>query len=224
MIPWELLDRAPVPDDCEELLLYRRGEEYSIRVNRTELMNSRSHGSEEALGELACGRLAACPDPRILIGGLGMGFTTAAALNSLGSSGEVIVAELVPGVVEWNQGILGHLANHPLRDDRVTVRAVDVAHIMKEEPGAFDAILLDVDNGPQGLSSNINKRLYTREGLKMAFSALRPDGVLGIWSASPDREFSHRLSRSGFAVEEVNVRARNHSGGHHTIWLAIRNS
>ncbi|MFZ2958483.1 MAG: hypothetical protein WA705_16470 [Candidatus Ozemobacteraceae bacterium] len=222
MIPWELLDHVPVPDDGDELLLYRRGEEYSIRVNQTELMNSRSHGSEEALGELACGRLTECPSPRILIGGLGMGFTTTATLKNIGPSGVVIVAELVHGVVTWNQELLGHLAEYPLRDERVSVRVADVAHVMEEERGGFDAILLDVDNGPRGLSYKTNHRLYTRDGLKTTFAALRPAGVLAVWSATSDPEFSHRLRRSGFAVEEVRVRARGRSGGHHTIWLATR--
>ena len=222
MIPWELLGRASVPDSDDELLLYRHDEEYSIRIGTAELMNSRSHGSEEALGELGCNHLEGRSSPRVLIGGLGMGFSVAGALKRLDPSGTVLVAELVPEVITWNRDVLGHLAGHPLRDDRVCVRDVDVALIMKEEKGAFDAILLDVDNGPQALSNRSNQRLYSAEGLKTAFSALRPEGVLAVWSASPDKAFAHRLVRAGFAVEEVAVRGRRGGGGHHLIWLATR--
>ena len=222
MIPWELLDRAPVPDQDGEVVLYRHDKEYSIRTNQTELMNSRSHGSEEALGELGCGHLTASPTPRVLIGGLGMGFTVAAALRTLGPSGAVIVAELVPAVVAWNRDIFGHLAGHPLRDSRVTVREADVHRVMEEERGGFDAIMLDVDNGPNALCNKGNQRLYSREGLKTAFSALRKDGVFAIWTAGPDLEFGNRLKRAGFTVEEVNVRGRGRSGGHHMVWLAFR--
>ena len=225
MIPWELLGRAQVPGNSGELRLYRRGREFSIRVNGCELMNSRAHGSEDALAELACARVADRPRPRVLIGGLGMGYTLAAALRQLGAGARVVVAELVPEVVVWNQGNLADLAGHPLRDTRVTVREVDVARILQAEHQAYDAILLDVDNGPDGLSLQSNNWLYSLAGLDAAFAALKPEGVLAVWSASPDRSFTRRLRQAGFAVDEVPVRARGQrGGGRHTIWIAVRGS
>jgi spermidine synthase len=223
MIPWEFLDSAPVPGSGEVLRLYQRGEEFSIRVESRELMNSRVHGSEDALAELACARIADRPRPRILIGGLGMGYTLAAALHRLAAEAAVIVAELVPAVVAWNRGPLAHLAGHPLQDNRVTVREVDVARILEEGPQRYDAILLDVDNGPESLTVKSNDWLYTRAALEAACAALRPTGVLAIWSAVPDRVFAQRLRRVGFKVDEVPVRARGPSGGRrHTIWIAER--
>jgi spermidine synthase len=224
MIPWKLLDSAQVPGGGPGLRLYQRGEELSIRiVGRGELMNSRVHGSEEALADLTCARLAGRVHPRVLIGGLGMGFTLAAALRHLASDAEVVVAELVPAVVEWNRGPLAGVAGHPLEDRRVTVRVGDVAQILKAEARAYDAILLDVDNGPEGLTRRDNDWLYSLSGLSAAFAALRPGGVLAVWSAGPDRDFSERLRRVGFEPEEVRVRARaNRKGGRHIIWLAGR--
>ena len=223
MVPWEFLDRAPVPGSQTELRLYRRGEEFSIRLDRSELMNSRMHGSEEALAELACAKVADRARPQILIGGLGMGYTTAAALRQLRADGHVVVAELAPAVVKWNRGSLADLAGRPLEDARVTVREVDVAQILKTEHGTYDAILLDVDNGPEGLTRQGNDWLYSRAGLKAAFTALRPAGVLAVWSATPNRAFAQRLREVGFEVEEVHVRARDsRKGARHTIWLAMR--
>jgi spermidine synthase len=223
MIPWQLLDSAPVPGEKEPLRLYRRGQEFSIRVEGSELMNSRIHGSEEALAELACARIASLPCPRVLIGGLGMGYTLAAALNRLGTASHVVVAELVPAVVAWNRGTLAALAGHPLDDDRVTVREGDVAQILREEQQAHDAILLDVDNGPRGLTRKGNDWLYTRAGLDVVFAALRPAGVFALWSAGPDRVFTELLRKAGFEVVEKQVRARGPRGGAwHTIWIAGR--
>jgi spermidine synthase len=223
MIPWQLLDSAQVPGEDEVLCLYRRGGEFSIRVDGSELMGSRLHGSEEALAELACARLASRPCPQVLIGGLGMGFTLAAALNRLGTEGRVVVAELVPTVVAWNRGPLAALAGRPLEDDRVTVREVDVAQILRTERRQFDAILLDVDNGPRGLTRKGNDWLYTRAGLAAAFAALRPAGILALWSANPNRAFAQLLRKAGFAVDEEHVRARgSRGGGYHTIWIAGR--
>jgi spermidine synthase len=224
MIPWKLLDSARVPGGGPELRLYQRGEELSIRiVGRGELMNSRVHGSEDALAELTCARLAGRAHSRVLIGGLGMGFTLAAALRQLGPDAEVVVAELVPAVVEWNRGPLAGAAGHPLEDRRVTVRVADVAQILSKEAQAYDAILLDVDNGPEGLTRRDNDWLYSVNGLGAAFAALRPGGVLAVWSAGPDRDFSERLRRVGFEAEEVRVRARaNRKGARHIIWLAAR--
>jgi spermidine synthase len=225
MVPWEFLDSAPVPGSKGELRLCKRGEEYSIRLDRYELMNSRMHGSEDALAELACAKIADRAHPQILIGGLGMGYTTAAALQRLGANGRLVVAELVPAVVKWNRGPLADLAGRPLEDDRVTVREVDVARILKVERGTYDAILLDVDNGPEGLTRKGNDWLYSRTGLAAAFSALRRAGVLAVWSAYADRAFAQRLRETGFEVNEVPVRSRGlGKGARHTIWLAGRGS
>jgi spermidine synthase len=223
MIPWELLGCAQVPGSGEELRLYRRGKEFSIRVNGCELMNSRAHGSEDALAELACAKIVDRHCPRILIGGLGMGYTAAEALRRLGTGSQVVIAELVPGVVEWNRGPLADLANHPLRDPRVAVREVDVAGILRAEHRVYDAILLDVDNGPAGLTRKGNDWLYSQAGLDAAHAALTSAGVLAVWSAGPDSAFTKRLSRAGFEVDEVRVRRRGpRGGGRHTIWLGLR--
>jgi spermidine synthase len=223
MIPWEFLESAPVPGNGGELCLYRRGEEFSIRVGNRELMNSRAHASEEVLADLACTRVTGRPRPRILIGGLGMGFTLAAALRRLGPDGRVVVAELVPAVVAWNRGPLALLAGCPLLDARVTVREVDIALILRVERQAFDAILLDVDNGPEGLARKENDWLYARPGLEAAHAALRPAGVLGVWSSGPHPVFVQRLRRAGFTVDEVRAPAHDsRKGRRHTIWLAGR--
>jgi len=223
MRPWKLLHTTTVPDDDTELRLYQRGEEFSIKAGYNELMNSRVHGSEDALAELACQRLAERARPRILIGGLGMGFTLAAALAQLGTDAEVLVAELVPTVVEWNRGLLSELAGHPLEDPRVAVFEGDVGEVIRAAREQYDAILLDVDNGPEGLTRKANDGLYSPAGLRAALAALRPQGILGVWSISPDPGFSKRLRRSGFAVDEIRARARGrHGGGRHMIWLATK--
>lgn len=223
MIPWELLAKTQVPEESSELRLYRRGKEFSIRVNGSELMNSSAHGSEDALAELVCSKIADRSRPRLLIGGLGMGYTLAAALRRVGPNARVVVAELVPELVVWNRGPLAVLAGHPLEDARVKIREVDVAQVLQAEQRTYDAILLDVDNGPEGLTRQGNDWLYDRPGLDAAFAALRPMGVLAVWSAGPDRSFSRRLRQAGFKVDEVRVRARGSSGGgRHTIWIAVR--
>jgi spermidine synthase len=223
MTPWVLLDSAQVPGNGGELRLYQRGEEFSIRiVGHGELMNSRVHGSEDALAELTCVRLADTTNPRVLIGGLGMGFTLAMALRQLGSQAQVVVAELVPAVVAWNKGPLGALADHPLEDPRVSVREGDVARALTAENEAYDAILLDVDNGPEGLTRRDNDWLYSMEGQSAAHDALRPQGVLAVWSAGPAPEFLQRLRKVGFLVDEVRVRAHGAKGSRHVIWFARR--
>ena len=225
MIPWVFLESAQVPGNGGELGLYRRGAEFSIRVGNRELMNSRVHGSEEALAELACERIADRARPRILIGGLGMGYTLAAALRRLGPEARVEVAELVSAVVAWNRGPLADLAGRPLWDARVAVREADVAAILRATPEAYDAILLDVDNGPEGLARRENDWLYARPGLEASRAALAPGGVLAVWSAAPNPVFAQRLRRVGFAVDEVQVPARSsRKGKRHTIWLAGRPS
>jgi spermidine synthase len=225
VIPWEFLGSAQVPGNGGKLSLYKRGGEFSIRVDSCELMNSRVHGSEDALAELACARLTDRPDPRVLIGGLGMGYTLAAALRLLGSGALVVIAELVPEVLKWNQGPLAGLAGHPLQDKRVNIRIVDVGQIIQTEHQAYDAILLDVDNGPEGLARKGNDWLYSRLGLNAAFAALKPAGVLAVWSAVPNKDFARRLRQTGFKVDEHLVRARrSRGGGQHTIWIAERAS
>lgn len=223
MKPWQLIDSAAVPGQKGTLELFQRDREFSLRVDGCELMNSRQHGSEDALAEMACEALAGRKGVRLLIGGLGMGYTAAAALRHLAPDDRVVVAELVPAVIDWNRGPLGHLAGHPLQDERVTVQEGDVARLLRESREAYDAILLDVDNGPQGLTRKGNIWLYQREGLQAARRALRPGGVLLVWSAGPDAAFSQRLKGVGFAVNERRVRARGGAGGsRHTIWVAAK--
>jgi spermidine synthase len=223
MTPWKLLDSAPVPGNGGELRLYQRGDEFSIKLSgRGELMSSRVHGSEDALAEQTCARLTESIAPRLLIGGLGMGFTLAAALRHIGVQGRVEVAELVPAVVEWNRGLLGEAAGYPLRDPRVTVHAGDVARVLRAGQSVYDAILLDVDNGPEGLTRKENDWLYGMDGLNASSASLRPGGVLAVWSAGPDQDFLQRLRKVGFEVDEVRVRTRGSKGARHVIWFARR--
>ena len=223
MIPRILLDTAPIPGTDKELRLYKHARDYSIDISgEGELMSSRVHGSEEALAGLTCKRIVNRVRPRILIGGLGMGFTLAAALKNLGADAELVVAELVPKVIEWNRGPLGEEAGNPLQDKRVTVREGDVAKILKTERQAFDAILLDVDNGPNGLTHHDNDWLYSVTGLNASYLALKPKGILSVWSAGPDVRFAKRLRQTGFKVEEILVHAHGNKGGKCLIWLAER--
>lgn len=214
---------ATIPGQGTQLRLLQRNDEFSIKIAGTtgELMNSRLHGSEDALATLACERIAHLPKPHVLIGGLGMGFTLAAALASLGDLATVTVAELVPEVEQWNRGPLGAAAGHPLADPRARVHIGDVAELLKAGDRSYDAILLDVDNGPEGLTRKENNWLYTPAGIAAAQRALTSEGVLAYWSAGPEPAFTERLRRAGFAVEAVVVRAlRPGKGARHTIWLA----
>jgi spermidine synthase len=221
--PWELLGQTRAPDGSE-LSLTLRGGEYVILANGKSLMSSRMHGSEEALAALACARIRGRDEPRVLIGGLGMGFTLRATLDLLPANADVIVAELVPAVVEWNRGPLGPLAAHPLEDRRVRVEPGDVAVAMRAHPAAFDAILLDVDNGPAAFTSSGNAALYDNAGIAAAKDALRGGGVLAVWSAREDRKFEQRLRYAGFRVEVERVRARLKKGGpRHTIFMGSLN-
>lgn len=224
MSRWELVDTASIPNDGGELRLFKRNDEFAIRIagSRTDLMNSRTHGSEDALGTLACKPWRDKQGARILIGGLGMGFTLAAALLSLPADAEVVVAELVPGVVRWNLDVLGGCAAHPLSDERVRVKTADVGELIRGAAATYDAILLDVDNGPEGLTRPENDHLYSFQGLRAAYHALRGSGVLAVWSASPAPRFNSRLRKVGFAVEERRVRAHRGKGSRHVIWLATR--
>lgn len=222
MIPWEELGRAGIPAAADPLVLARRGTEFVIRIGAKALMSSAAHGSEEALAELACARIADRPRASVLIGGLGMGFTLAAALRSLPPTARVMVAELIPAVVEWNRGLLADLAGRPLEDPRVVVHQGEVAEMFRGKDAAFDCILLDVDNGPNGLTLASNDWLYSPAGLLAARLALPGGGVLGVWSVAPDPDFTHRLRAAGFDVEQQVVRARRSRGGRHTLWLATR--
>jgi spermidine synthase len=217
-----LLAEAPIPDTSKTLRLYEHKDKFSMVIpGRGELMNSRVHGSEKALAELACARMGQPAKPRILVGGLGMGFTHAAALAAVGPDAEVVVAELIPEMTDWHRDFIGEPAGQPLNDPRSTVFIGDVAQIMRAEPAGFDAILLDVDNGPQAMIRRENDWLYSMEGLATARTALRPEGVLAVWSAGPDAQFTARLKRAGFKTELVIVRPhRAGKGARHTIWLA----
>jgi len=221
MVPWILLAETRVGIAGKRLSLFQRDAEFSIRLGGTiELMNSRNHHSEDALAELACTRLPARTNTQVLIGGLGMGYTLAAALRHLTADAQVTVAELVPEVVAWNRGPLAGLAGHPLTDARVCIRETDVANILRSHVHTYDAILLDVDNGPEGLTQRDNNWLYGDDGLAAAYTALRPGGILAVWSATRVPIFTQRLHKAGFLVEEVGVRAHAGKGSRHVIWLA----
>lgn len=221
MIPWEEIDRAEVPGHEGEVTLLKRDTEFSIRTAGTELMNSRLHGSEGALAELTCSRIKRKSGLRILIGGLGMGYTLAAALEQSEPDTLITVSELIPAVVRWNREHLGHLTGMPLDDPRVSVEEEDVVETIRKRKSVWDAILLDVDNGPDGLTRKANDRLYCRSGLKTSFSALRPGGFLAVWSSGADEAFTRRLKQGGFQTETLTVPARKSGkGGRRTIWLA----
>jgi spermidine synthase len=222
MKPWQLLDETRTPDGTV-MALTLRGGEHVIHADGKSLMSSRMHGSEEALAAFACRGLAGRAEPCVLVGGLGMGFTLRATLDLLPSDATVVVAELVPAVAEWNRGPLGPLAGHPLRDPRVRLELRDVAATLRASPGAFDAVLLDVDNGPAALTASTNAGLYDDRGIAAARDALRPGGTLAVWSAREDRAFEHRLRYAGFSVAAERVRGRLARGGpRHTVFVARR--
>jgi len=217
--PWELLGQTRTPDG-EEMSLTRQGSEYVILASGKPLMSSRMHGSEEALATLACRDARALAEPCVLVGGLGMGFTLRATLNLLPPGATVVVAELVPAVVDWNRGPLGPLAEHPLKDARVQIDIGDVAATLRASSHRFDAVLLDVDNGPAAFTASHNTGLYDDGGLAAARGALKPGGVLAVWSAWEDRKFEQRLKYGGFTVQVERVRGRLKQGGpRHTIFL-----
>ena len=222
MKPRELIATAMTPGGAE-LRLIRHDGDHVIMVGANELMNSRLGGSEEALAVMTCERLRKGAEPHLLIGGYGMGFTLRAALVRLGQGARVTVAELVPEIIDWARGPMAGLTAGCLDDPRVHLVAGDVAAAIGAAAGRYDAILLDVDNGPSGLTRAANDGLYSMRGLAAAKAALKPGGVLAIWSAAPDAAFSQRLTDSGFKVEQVTVRARsNGKGPRHTIWFAGR--
>jgi spermidine synthase len=223
MIPWLEIDRTAVPGAEVELRLMRRGGDFSMMLGPNELMSSRLSGSEQALATLACKRIEAIRRPHLLIGGLGMGFTLRAALAVLGEGARVTVAELVPAVIAWARGPMAEIFGDSFADPRAEIRCADVVEIIRSHPAAFDAILLDVDNGPEGLIRKANDALYDVSGLKAIRRALRPGGVLAVWSSGPHPAFSGRLRDAGFDVDEVAIRATaKRSGARHVIWFAAR--
>lgn len=220
MKPRELIGEAEVPGG-PPLRLIRHDNAFIIMLDRNELMSSRMSGSEKALATLTCERLGGRTAPRLLIGGYGMGFTLRAALSVLDSDARLVVAELVPGIIDWARGPMAAITQGCLDDPRVDVRIGDVATQITDTRHGYDAILLDVDNGPDGLTRAANDGLYSAQGLARAHGALKPGGILAVWSAGPDRAFTQRLRQTGFNVEEVKVRAReNGKGPMHTIWFA----
>jgi spermidine synthase len=223
VIPWSLIDTAQVPGGDGELRLMRRGTEFSIMLGQNQLMNSRLSGSERALATIACDRIKSLEQPHLLIGGLGMGFTLRAALAVLGPGAQVVVAELMPAVLKWARGPMAEIFGDSLTDPRVSIRETDVAELIRSCPSPYDVILLDVDNGPDALAREANNALYDPRGLRAAHAALRPGGVLAVWSSGPDLKFAKRLRETGFEVEEIKVRANGSRGGaRQIIWVATR--
>ncbi|GAA6185824.1 MULTISPECIES: spermidine synthase [Alteromonadaceae] len=222
MIPWTQLGTANIPNGGGEMKLSQRGDEFSIRLSgiRGELMNSRVYNSEKELSKLGCAYLKSVDDAQVLVGGLGMGYTLAEALKAVPLSAQVTVAELVPEVVVWNQGPLGECAKRPLDDPRTKVVVGDVKALLSTNKPTFDAILLDVDNGPEGLTHANNNWIYSIQGIQDIYQVLRPKGMLAVWSAGPDYLFSVRLKDAGFDVDTRVVRARQGKGSRHTIFLA----
>jgi len=217
-----ILERVLTPDG-EELVLHRRGEVYTLRIGGWELMSSRAPGSEEELARRALELLGGRRDPRVLVGGLGLGFTLRAVLDALPPGrGHVVVAEVFSAVVAWNRGPLAHLAKDPMADPRVEVAEEDVASVVDRFPGRFDAVLLDTDNGPETLTLASNRRLYQRAGLQALRDALTPGGVLAVWCADPEPQLLERLRRAGFEARSETVRARGRKGLRHTLYLARR--
>ena len=222
MIPWVELGSSTISGSESRLRLMQRGNEYSIMTGGIELMNSRMSGSEQALATLTCARLKDRPGPRLLIGGLGMGFTLRAALEVLPALSRVEVAELLPAVIDWARGPMAEIFSGCLDDRRVVILERDVAIPINAASGAYDAVLLDVDNGPGGLDRVANDGLYRATGLAAARRALKPGGILAVWSAMPDEAFLRRMNQAGFTVTEERVHAhRKGRGARHVIWLGV---
>ena len=221
LVPWTLLDAATVPGGGA-IRLMRRGPEFAIWLDGNQLMSSRQSGSEQALAALTCDRLSDDERPRLLIGGLGMGFTLRAALAALGPHAQITVAELVPSVVAWARGPMAEILDGSLDDPRVEVVVGDVAALLRARVAAYDAILLDVDNGPEALTLASNDGLYGARGLRAAHAALRPGGILSVWSVAPDDAFAERMRKAAFSVEEIRVHAHGRRGTRHVIWIGRR--
>ena len=221
MRQWTQLGEASIPGSDKSIFLIRGKDDFFIKLSGgLELMNTRKHGSEDALGALPCQKLKHPESAHVLIGGLGMGFTLAAALSELGAEAEVTVAELIPEVVEWNRGPLGDCSGRPLDDPRTQLYVGDVANLLREKRDTYDVIALDVDNGPEGLTKSNNSWIYSEQGITSTVKALKPTGMISYWSASADQGFNQRLKRCGLKVEEVSVFAHGKKGTRHTIWLA----
>jgi len=218
---WTQLGEAAIPDTDQTLFLYQGKDDFFIKISGGhELMSTRKHGSEDALGSLPCKRLNNPETARVLIGGLGMGFTLAAVLAAVGPKAEVTVAELIPEVVKWNRGPLGERSGKPLDDPRTKVHVGDVARVLRQSSACFDVIALDVDNGPEGLTKSTNDWLYSMPGVVAAQKALTTTGILAYWSAGHDQAFHERLRSCGFMVDEITVFAHGKKGARHIIWLA----
>ena len=222
MIPWTLIGTANIPNNGGVLRLTQRENEFSIHLKgvRGALMNTRDHCSELALAELGCAHIQGIENTKVLVGGLGMGFTLAATLKAISKSSQVVVAEWVPEVIEWNKGPLGECAGRPLNNNRTLVYQGDVAELFKTKQATYDAVLLDVDNGPEGFTHANNSNLYSIESLQAIRQTLHPCGVLAIWSAWHDPKFILQLKKAGFVVEAKTVRAHKGKGSRHTIYLA----
>lgn len=219
MKPWTVLARTRTSHGTE-LTLTHHPSEFAILADGQSLMSSRMHGSEDALAILGCRDARTLTRPSVLVGGLGMGFTLRAALDVLPAAARIVVVELVPAVVEWNRGPLAALANHPLDDPRVTVDVNDVAEVLRSSPDCFDAVLLDVDNGPDAMTTPTNAGLYDARGIEIVRTALRDGGMLAVWSVRDDRQFARRLRAAGFTVRREHAAARpNKRGARHTILL-----
>jgi len=219
MLAWETIDRTHAPDG-KELVLARRGTEWQVRAAGLVLMVSHEHGSEEVMSDYALERVKAPRD--VLVGGLGLGFSLRATLDKVGPHAKVTIAELVPQLVEWNRAHVGHFAGHPLDDPRTVLRVGDVYDRIAEAPDGFDAILLDVDNGPAALAHTKNNRLYSPTGVLRCGEALRPGGVLAVWSAQPDQRYVARLEHAGFKVEVKTVGNYKGAGARHVLFLATK--
>lgn len=219
MKPWELIDSVTLPDG-DDLILRRRGEEFSLQLANFELMNSRQHDSEEQLANLGLDARGALAGAHVLVGGLGMGYTLRAALDRLPADARVTVSELVPEVVAWNHDHMGHLAGEPLQDPRVSIAIGDVADLLRKSQKTFDVVVIDIDNGPESDTHQDNNWLYSPAGLTATKAALVPGGVLTVWATYPSEEFTKRLRRAGFAVEVKHVRSRGKKGNRHVIWVA----
>ncbi len=216
-----LLGQASIPGGDRVLKLYQGKDDCTIVISgKGELMSTRRHASEDALGALACQLLPRPDSASVLIGGLGMGFTLAAVLNATGARSKVVVAELVPEVVEWNKGPLGQHSGNPLADARTTVYLGDVSDLLRSATPSYDVIALDVDNGPEALSTSGNNWLYSSEGINCASESLNKGGVLAYWSATPDAIFYRKLRKCGLSVIEKSIFAHGTKGTKHTIWLA----
>lgn len=222
MSSWVPIDTAAIPGGRETMHLMQRGDAFSITVGTIELMTNLDRGSEQALATLSCALLRDRPQARVLIGGLGMGFTLGAALEALGPDARIVVSELMPAVAAWARGPLSQLFEGSLDDPRVELRVGDVNAAIQSGRAQYDAILLDVDNGPQGFTRRSNDRLYDVMGLRRARFALRPKGILAVWSGAPNRKFKARLRNCGFEVDERRVHAQGRTGRQHVLWLATR--